>query len=142
MKFSLFFLFAFSGLSVFGQTGIPVEYVYDDAGNRVMRRVVELRMGHQTDGCADTSHYQLLLNTTKMSVYPNPTDGVVTMELPAVDRQKRCVAKVYDSKGRPLFECAAVSGVIKVDLSGHPAGHYIVELTVGDERSAWKIIKR
>ena len=139
MKKLILILFFFPTLSALGQNSIPIEYAYDSAGNRVMRRVIEMRIGHQEAGIVDSSRYEVLLTSTKVNVYPNPTVGVVTVESP---KARYCVAKVYDSKGRLLSELPAESGVVRIDLSGCPSGYYIVDLIVDRERSSWKIIKR
>lgn len=127
---------------VYGQGSLPVEFGYDAAGNRVMRRVIELRMGHSRERTSDTSHCSVQLGSARINVYPNPTDGVVTMELPADYPSVYCKATVYDNNGRLLFERSAVAGNIIIDLTGYTPGNYIIDLAVNDEHSFWKVIKK
>ena len=56
-----------------------------------------------------------------LQAYPNPTNGLLTFELPRGQKQTFQVIEVFDMQGRLLrrFE-----GVSKVDISTLPRGHY------------------
>ena len=130
-------------LLVFCQTGLPIEFSYDAAGNRVTRRVIEMRMAQSDIGTDDSIHYDVPLQSTEIHVYPNPTDGVVIMESPSfLDSAPGICALVYDSRGCFLFGSQAKTGSVRIDLSDYPSGYYIVDLSIKGEHSMWKIIKK
>lgn len=75
---------------------------------------------------------------TKLSVYPNPTTGTVTMTgCPAGCRELR----LYDCQGKQVRTFVSVDGQDRpIDLTGLPQGVYTLRL-VGDDAAAVSIVK-
>ena len=82
------------------------------------------------------------MQTVNMRVYPNPTQGKVCVELMDVSETTESFMKVYDSRGHKIYEKRGNGSSMEVDISKYPAGYYIVELIVNEERTTWKVVKR
>lgn len=61
--------------------------------------------------------------TTEMPFYPNPTKGLIHIDLPEVQ-----FVEVFDILGKFIF----VSEKATIDLSGLPSGVYVVKITLSD----------
>ena len=76
----------------------------------------------------------------KTRIYPNPTKGMLRIDLPSLTDQE-AILKVYDQSGRLIMNNPVVSSGNEVDLSSSPTGFYIMVIQIGQERKEWKIIK-
>lgn len=72
----------------------------------------------------------LSYSLSEVKVYPNPTSGVITVELPAEDDYS---LRVADISGKIVAERQGYGKAINVDLAGHAKGSYPFQLktTVG-----------
>ena len=61
--------------------------------------------------------------TSEMAFYPNPTKGLIHIDLPEVQ-----FVEVFDILGKSIF----VSEKTTIDLSGLPSGVYVVKITLSD----------
>ena len=61
--------------------------------------------------------------TTEIPFYPNPTKGLIHIDLPEVQ-----FVEVFDILGKFIF----VSEKATIDLSGLPSGVYVVKITLSD----------
>lgn len=151
-SFLLSFLLFFTEI-ILAQNSLPIEYIYDAAGNRTIRQVVTIRSSSDSTvkqakkGTTDynetntpyfTAHVQSLL----LHVYPNPTRGLVVCEVQDIPDNTDYTMRLLDSRGRRLIEQSGQGSRIEIDLSGKPSGFYILELTIGEEHSSMKIIKQ
>jgi len=70
-------------LSALGQTpSYYIKYDYDAAGNRIARRCLEVTLRSAT-APMDSSEVEADLNDLKVTIYPNPTKGVIVAGLSA-----------------------------------------------------------
>lgn len=77
--------------------------------------------------------------TAAIQAYPNPTTGLVTITGVAKERLKSVV--LYDIQGQRMT--SAFSDVFETDLSRHPAGVYIVDITLHSGHSKKiKLVRR
>ncbi len=82
-----------------------------------------------------------------VSLYPNPTDGIVTIELNNNDAGSDVFVEVYDITGRKVSETKGQSiggsQKIELDLSG-VAGEqvFVVRVHVGDKTGTYKLLKK
>lgn len=65
------------------------------------------------------------------NLFPNPTNGPVSLEMPAFNGQN-VVVKVYDIAGNEVHNSQYLNGLINFDMSDQPAGMYVVNITSGD----------
>lgn len=82
-----------------------------------------------------------LVGLQKTLIYPNPTKGMLRVDLPSLADQVAMI-RVHDSTGKLVIQKTAVESSNDVDLSAYPPGFYIMTIQVGsDNRKEWKIIK-
>jgi len=80
----------------------------------------------------------------KVKVYPNPTNGIVTVELNGDFAGQDATVEVFDVLGRKVTQAAATGGSqsIQVDLSAYAADQvFILTLHAGDASASYKIMK-
>lgn len=135
-------LLAIAG-TVSAQQTIPLQYDYDAAGNRILRKVVTMTMGKGGSNVADTAEYYVdRLEHVEMKVYPNPTTGLISIEASGVQTESEMQIELYDSQGRKLTEKRSGDNRAILNLTDYAAGYYIVKLKVDGEHTTWKVIKQ
>jgi len=68
-----------------------------------------------------------------MNVYPNPSTGVFSIELQGGMEWQNSVIGIYDLLGREISVIMNEENPARVDLSGQPAGTYIVRVTAAGQ---------
>jgi hypothetical protein len=122
----------------FGQT-TKVEFAYDAAGNRTSRQIVPLNKSAFISDTIAISEEKMGEKTFKL--YPNPTNGVLTMGISHLDAGESVKIMITDMTGRTILKEVQYSANFRIDLSASPKGFYILSATIGDQRKEWKIIK-
>jgi hypothetical protein len=80
-----------------------------------------------------------------ISVYPNPTDGLLNLEI-SMEKEQPADADLYDLSGRhvsklfikKLLEPGRNS--LRVDISGQPSGTYLLSIAAGNKRATEKVV--
>ncbi len=112
-----------------------------------VRMRVRTRSGTITDACqsigsGETEDYFLIVGSntilslsqlnskilTKVSVYPNPTFGILNYDIPAAAKSATII--VTDLLGRKILESDAKNTTKSIDLSGFKNGTYLVVINV------------
>jgi len=132
---------AFASLA-HAQSPLPVEISYDAAGNRITRKVLQVTMMSKGSNCADSTYYLDQMQSVRMKIYPNPTQGKVFIEMLEVEANTRSRIRLFDSSGRLVYEKESTGCANELDLSAYPAGYYIAEMHANGEHTTWKIIKK
>jgi hypothetical protein len=137
LGFTLLLLFAaFDGIA---QT---YEFTYDASGNRIKRQVIVLTKKAIIPH--DTLKLKLDENLVRLDdarIYPNPTKGLLQIELPA-SIVNDAILLLYDSNGKMIVQQTAVEAKNELNLLQFPTGTYILSIRVGQSgRKEWKIIK-
>jgi len=118
-------------------------FTYDASGNRLTRAVILLKSATISDTLQAKKAEKILedqIGLQKTRIYPNPTKGMLRIDLPSLTDQE-AILKVYDQSGRLIMNNPVVSSGNEVDLSSSPTGFYIMVIQIGQERKEWKIIK-
>ena len=132
-------IFLLMPVLLYGQT--KIRFYYDAAGNRT-DRVIELKK--DALALSDSTAISLLtdqLGQVSISIFPNPTKGIVTVNItnPPVDKPVTCA--IYNPEGKRLHFIDSQFQSDKIDLSSYPNGIYVLVITVDNKKSEWKIIK-
>ena len=97
------------------------------------------------EGCVDTSACAVVdqvgiftSDYLNVSLYPNPTNGMVTIQLPNNDAAK---LTVFDAQGKLINTVSTVNNGGTVDLSMYTPGVYTFKLQIGDFVHIERIIK-
>ena len=128
-----------AGLDICAQR---IKYTYDSAGNRLTRQkeiVVQTR-GALSDE-EEPSVYEEGLSETKVTIYPNPTRGMLKVDISGVEKFENARISLYDLTGKLLQQWAGISQSNAIDLSERTPGMYIMQVAYNGKISSWKIIK-
>ena len=115
-------------------------YDYDAAGNRIRRLVLILKKEGVPGGANSQQAGPSVLDDGNMRLYPNPTQGVVVFE--TTDGGDVTQYRLSDAGGKLIETERAASSPLRLDLSDHPAGVYLLEVILKKERKYYKIIKQ
>jgi hypothetical protein len=170
MKQPIIFLMFVIPLFCMAQRGLTVEYNYDAAGNRILRKVVILptppqfappappdstfvtrdnrdellsQKSLQSSNFADIpEYYTETIYQTEIKIYPNPTTEKVTLEISGWENLQTGVFKLYSLTGQLLQEQPVHSLTTIISLANLPKGAYILNVQINDRIEDWKIIKQ
>lgn len=141
-NYILCLLFAFlSLLPCHSQNSIS--YEYDQAGNRTLRKVIVLQgpQSIKNHTSTDSTVVKEILNYRQIKIYPNPTKGILKIELPLGKDEKPLQIQLFNGSGNVLINQDAVIGVNELDLSVYPKGWYILRIISAEIKKEFKIIK-
>jgi len=81
--------------------------------------------------------------TTKLSVYPNPSTGIFNVQIPAITAGVATI-QVFDASGRKVYstEVSAISGNQnqQINLSNQPKGNYVVKMNLDGKLFTEKVV--
>lgn len=81
------------------------------------------------DGCHLNDIPELYLEqTTPLSIYPNPTDGIFTIEA-KMSVPLKTEIEIYDMNCRKVFSGSTNESITNIDLTGHAEGLYFIKLS-------------
>ena len=115
-------------------------YSYDASGNRIRRTVLVLSRDDASGNMDGDGKVAAMLDDGGVRVYPNPTKGVVTIEI--TDGGDVSGYRLSDAQGRMMLGGRCGSPSLRIDLSGRPTGTYLLEVVLGTERRHYQIIKQ
>jgi hypothetical protein len=97
------------------------------------------------NGCSDTSDCMIVdqvgiyfPESAVIGLYPNPTNGMVTLEIPA---QEGATAFVYDAQGKLILTVANAKNGEQFDLSKLSTGVYTFRVTLNNLTHIEKVVK-
>jgi len=151
-KFTLFLVLAIP-LFCMAQTSLPRVYEYDAAGNRIVRKVLEMLLAPPApEDSVEVTSYKLQVTSNEffveklaqveMKIYPNPATEKITLEITNLQDLQTGVFKLYNLNGQLLKECPVHSVSTELSLAGLSAGTYILKVFMNDKTDEWKIIKQ
>jgi hypothetical protein len=146
MKSRYYILLLLSGiaLNVFSQN--RVTYDYDAAGNRLSGLSSQLRMAaitdQKTEDEIDTEEvYFDKIDLSNIRIYPNPTKGILKIEITRMSEENPINIQLYDMSGRMLINEQNAAPFTDLNISGQPDGTYILTIFTDNRTTHWKIIK-
>jgi hypothetical protein len=117
-------------------------YVYDNAGNRISRLYSEIPPPEDSeDEEASTTTDAEILSERIIKIYPNPTEGILTVEIVNFTNDLQAEFLLTDLSGKVINRQKATSGYQTFNLSNQPAGIYLLRIQINGENTTWKIIK-
>ncbi len=133
-----------------------VTYGYDAAGNRTSRNktITMARSGQSVkrDSTTVTTEvkaavtepevFEEKLSEMKIIIYPNPTQGLLRVDISGAEIPAGARIYLYNSGGGLLRQWNNISGYNTIDISAQPAGSYLMRIVLdGKNASTWKIVK-
>ena len=81
------------------------------------------------------------LNESDVVIYPNPTRGVLAVEIRNKNPEIPHHLTVFRVNGAVVFERLNISNYTQIDLFSQPSGLYLLRIFSGDTFITWRIIK-
>lgn len=122
-----------------------VGYTYDAAGNRIKRLIVLTMQQTPQDSTQQEQvkrSYNDRISKTHVRIYPNPTQGALKVEVLGLEGTDNCLLRIFNANGQQITSTRTTSAVSTLDLSSQPNGVYFLRISIGDNESTWKIIKK
>ena len=142
MKNFLIFILLLSTATGMSAQSVGVGYTHDNAGNRTARGITINPAPPQPEeleqaitGLAD------LVAEKAIVIHPNPTRGILSVEIRDYTDQLNAEFRLTDMSGRTITSRKANSGYETFDLSRQATGIYLLQIRINGETVVWKIIK-
>lgn len=122
-----------------------IGYSYDDAGNRVKREIVmpaPKAMAKQQDFGTNSQSFYDLLHDHTVRIYPNSSEGVLQVCISGLKSTDKCSLVVYTTQGALVLTENVKTDRTDVNISNQPAGVYLLKITINDNSTTWKIIRK
>lgn len=126
-------------------------YSYDAAGNRIKAVVLATKKAmkpQRPDTLPETfatTEFEMpvedVLNEASIKIYPNPTKGMLRVDIEGMELTNGDRIEIYDGNGRTINAIGNLTESNTIDLSDAANGTYIMRMTLGSESSTWHIIK-
>lgn len=141
MKVLILSILLLSGCSLFSQN-YKLVFEYDNAGNRYSRTMIEMIIDDKSQvENTTTDSLDFSMNEMQVTVFPNPTKGVLRIEIDNLPENARGSVLVTDLQGRVLINSEEVSGSFEVDFTPFSAGTYNMTLTIDGSKKYFGIIR-
>ncbi len=127
-----------------------ISYAYDYAGNRISRKVVvySSTLSHSKQQTEDPAPVEEQLGEQKITVYPNPTKGVLAVEItggndkPTTAEGEEIRILLFSAQGIQLQNLKTKKGLTPVNMLTYPTGWYVLRVQAGDKVTEFKIVKQ
>lgn len=129
-------------ISIAGISQNMVSYAYDNAGNRISRKIVPLNSNPLHAKAEAPAPVEEQLGERKITVYPNPTKGMLAVEITGGDDKDQLQISLYNADGKQLQNKKLESGTNPINMATYPSGWYILRVQAGEKRTEFKIIKQ
>jgi YD repeat-containing protein len=146
--FVLFFILFCYYITVNAQTK-RVEYSYDENGNRISRITYVIHKLTSRDSIDSTkidiqknNNYLRTSKNPKLVVYPNPTNGYITLKITGFTSRETVNYSLYTLSGQELISGETDQECTYLDLSAFPPGVFILNVRFRGKIENWKIIKK
>ncbi len=143
---ALLFILFVSTSELFSQSVI---FEYDDSGNCIFKyKTVVLSPSYakkntenQSSDTIKVPAQKSMFGERKLTIFPNPTKGVLKIEITGktLDNQGQYI--VTDLSGKRILSGIFESMSFQVDMTTLPEGGYFIKLMIENKQDIWKIIK-
>jgi len=164
-KITLFLWLCIPLLCIAQNNPLPRYYEYDAAGNRVVRKVIELPQAppappedsldslHVTrfalldelpsfESQKSPEYYVEKLAQVEMKIYPNPAAEKITLAISNLEKMQNGTLQLYSMNGQLLQTQPIHSATSEISLAGLATGSYILKVQINDTTENWKINKQ
>ena len=122
-----------------------IKYEYDAAGNRVLRYneiPMPAKQFVDTAEVQTTGIFEEELPEMKISITPNPTQGLLQVEISNAETLQGAEILLYNPQGLLIKQLGNLSEMTTFDISAQPDGIYVMQIVLNKNNiSTWKIIK-
>lgn len=133
------YLFLLIALNTFSINAEKISYSYDSSGNRIKREIVLATKSMNQR--SENTRYSEMLSERHVNIYPNPTRGVLKLDITGKDNMDEAIIQIFSVSGQQILSVIASDFPMELDISSQPDGIYILHIRIGSDESSWKIIK-
>jgi len=125
-----------------------VNYGYDAAGNRTFRTITlqpkpaPAPKDKEEEQQPSEVVYSEALSDIELKIYPNPTDGLLKVEIHNLPEGQTVDIMLYNLSGKLIKSFKGLNKFATIDLSAQPQGTYLMKIRAGEYQTEWKIIKK
>lgn len=120
-----------------------INNVYDAAGNRLTsEKVIIFTRGSVNGSAPEEKMYQDSLASTRITIYPNPTEGDLKIDIAGVSDFESSGLILYDMAGKVVKNITQLSESNELDITDYANGMYIMVIKINEESTTWKIVKK
>jgi hypothetical protein len=141
-------VFLFLTYGLFGQT---INFNYDLNGNRISRVLISGQLKSETINFPVEEPDKLAIEEnqnetvpdgeTSIKIYPNPTKGILKIEIINFPTEAKTALKLFDLSGLELISINNLSPAYELNLNNYKDGIYILRILINNAVTNWKIIK-
>lgn len=130
--------------------GQTITYTYDNNGNRKARHLdvqplqsnsIQFPVINHKDLKEEAVKEKVIEGEMKTVVYPNPTKGLLKIDITNIPLNSKTEAKVYDLNGTEQMSKRNFDSSSELDISRLKDGIYILRIKVNETIFDWKVIK-
>ena len=137
---TLFTVFAI--VPCLAQQRSTIRFNYDANGNRTIRQIeIGGNKGGAENGDDKVSPSIDIFEALSIALYPNPTNGLFYTVIKGDKGNANLHAIITTTTGEIIVEKNNCNETEYFDLTKHPAGVYLLKLTVDEESHVWRVIK-
>ena len=127
-----------------------IGYTYDANGNRVSRELIVEQLKSATTLAGSTSKKDVIdplqkpediTEAPEVHVYPNPTKGILKVEIKNLSPGSSREMTIYDLAGRRVLVKENFENYSECDLNSLKDGIYILRIKIDEKTLDWKVIK-
>lgn len=119
----------------------------DTIGQALVQKVTD-NIGNTTTAKADSIWQNTVqkatvnFGNTTVSVFPNPTPGVVQIEVTGEMPQTQATMQVFDLTGKTVVTQPLRESSENINLSASPSGQYILKISWSGQTKEWVLVKQ
>ena len=152
----IFLLWICFPLFCFSQPPLPRQYDYDAAGNRILRKVINMQPAPPApippQDSLPAASYKLpvtnevsfleKIGQVEIKIYPNPATEKVTFSISNMENFQTGLLQLYSLSGQLLQTQNFHLATNEISLAGFATGSYILKVRINEKTENWKIIKQ
>lgn len=112
---------------------------YDGAGNRVKRYLIPGHLRIKNSNAPE--HYDQQVNTNMVSIYPNPSRGIMDVKIQNLVVGQQASIKVYSNNGSFIKTYDNASDITTINIEDKPPGNYIISVLIDNKVREWLVQK-
>ena len=119
-----------------------IQYTYSPSGNRTIREYSPnpFRVGNK-DSTESVKEFRDIVMKEGISVYPNPTNGRLTLTINNFDASEKNSVSLVDTKGSELVSQPITERSTELDISTFKVGVYYFKVVKNKQELYYKIVK-
>ena len=118
-----------------------VTYAYDNVGNRIARQTVILKNKNKEQN-KETSGIRNIFAEGNITVYPNPAKEMLKIQFSGFEIKNDINLRLYDTNGKLITDKKTENYTTQINLSGKPAGTYLLIIVSGKNKKEFTVIKQ